>query len=219
MILLSSVAAVNQVEHREYPYNLQLTLPRINPALVEQSPADTCLISQEMATRAGAEMASTRSQRSSTARTRLLPELKQVRAFDWSRLRVENQVFQNTGGVSAENRDFDFEPAFLDTATGQTYRSCFANGRKAPVHVLDGLPDEIVVARARPDGFAAQNPPFRRVSCTKAGSTVEKKPREHSLVFAGLIRRDRQPQLAPSRVISQAGETRESFLRNRSPRV
>ena len=44
-----------------------------------------------------------------------------------------------------------FEPAFLDTGTMAIYRSRYADGRAAPLHVIDGLPDEVVWSRA-PDG-------------------------------------------------------------------
>ncbi len=51
------------------------------------------------------------------------------------------------GARSQENRRFGFRPAFFDAATGTVYDSCFADGRPAPVHVLDGLPDEVVAER------------------------------------------------------------------------
>ena len=35
-------------------------------------------------------------------------------------------------------------PAFVDRLTGQIYLSRYANGELAPVHVFDGLPDEIL---------------------------------------------------------------------------
>lgn len=92
-------------------------------------------------------MASRKPHRSPGATTELLQNAGLAAAFNRSRLRRENQAFQRTGGISSENRDSGFKPAFLDTATGRTYRSCFADGREAPVHVLDGLPDDIVMAR------------------------------------------------------------------------
>ncbi|WP_332671585.1 hypothetical protein [Aromatoleum sp.] len=62
-------------------------------------------------------------------------------------LRRENRIFEGTGGRSEENRGSGFEPAFLDNETHRIYRSRFADGRPAPCHLLDGLPDEVVVAR------------------------------------------------------------------------
>jgi hypothetical protein len=63
-------------------------------------------------------------------------------------LEQENECFFGTGGVSAGNRHRGFRPAFFDTHTRVTYESRFANGSPAPFHLLDGLPDEIVLARS-----------------------------------------------------------------------
>lgn len=62
-------------------------------------------------------------------------------------LRQQNNFWRHRGGVSAENCTCGFVPAFKDTETGNVYLSCFRDGRPAPVHVLDGLPDELVLAR------------------------------------------------------------------------
>ena len=56
-------------------------------------------------------------------------------------------MFRETGGVSENNRSLGFRPAYLNTATGETVVSRFANGALAPVHILDGLPEDWVVAR------------------------------------------------------------------------
>ena len=66
-------------------------------------------------------------------------------------LRHENRLFQGTGGVSRNNRAAGFVPAFLDTLTGQSYRSRFADGSAAPMHLLEGLPGHLLI-RAR-DGL------------------------------------------------------------------
>ena len=68
--------------------------------------------------------------------------------FTHETLATENTVFQSTVGVSENNRHSGFEPAFYDTVSGAVYRSCFADGRPAPVHLLDGLPEELVVSRS-----------------------------------------------------------------------
>lgn len=60
------------------------------------------------------------------------------------RLRRENAAFEGTGGVSRENRSAGFVPGFLDTTSGQIYRSCFADGRPAPIHLFDGLPAHLL---------------------------------------------------------------------------
>ena len=62
-------------------------------------------------------------------------------------LRQENVVFRGTGGISQENHRVGFRPAFLDSDTGIVYASCYANGEPAPFHLLDGLLEEVVVAR------------------------------------------------------------------------
>lgn len=62
-------------------------------------------------------------------------------------LAEQNSTYRGSGGVSAVNHRHGFRPAFLDLVSGVTYLSCFANGCAAPVHVLDGLPDELVVER------------------------------------------------------------------------
>jgi hypothetical protein len=62
-------------------------------------------------------------------------------------LRQETLIHRGTGGTSAENRGLGFRPAFMDRETGAVYASCFADGRPAPLHLIDGMPDEVVVAR------------------------------------------------------------------------
>jgi hypothetical protein len=63
-------------------------------------------------------------------------------------LERENCEYEKTGGVSCNNIENGFISAFMDAATGQVFRSCFGDGRPAPVHVLDGLPDELITARS-----------------------------------------------------------------------
>lgn len=67
------------------------------------------------------------------------------------RLVAQNRRFKGSGGISQKNRAGGFLPAFADMHTGATHLSCFADGRPAPVHLLDGLPSDWVVARS-PDG-------------------------------------------------------------------
>jgi hypothetical protein len=59
----------------------------------------------------------------------------------------QNRRFRGTGGVSRENRSRGFSPAFRDSCTGGVHLSRFANGAIAPVHILDRLPDELVLSR------------------------------------------------------------------------
>jgi len=69
-------------------------------------------------------------------------------------LQRENQCFHGTGGVSQGNRPYGFRPAFFDGDTDAVYLSRFANGQPAPFHLLDGLPDEVVLSR-NPTGRVA----------------------------------------------------------------
>ena len=68
--------------------------------------------------------------------------------FSRRSLQRENTDHLGTGGVSAENGQLGFAPAFFDHQTSTTYRSRFADGQLAPCHILDGLPEELVVERS-----------------------------------------------------------------------
>lgn len=70
----------------------------------------------------------------------------------------ENQWLGGSGGVSQGNRRYGFVPAFYDTSSGHAEVSRFRNGTQAPIHILDGLPEEWVVSRN----------PFGRVTAIKA---------------------------------------------------
>jgi hypothetical protein len=59
----------------------------------------------------------------------------------------ENVHYLGTAGRSVGNRRQGFRPAFFDNDTGLVHPSRFADGRPAPVHVIDGLPPALVVAR------------------------------------------------------------------------
>lgn len=60
------------------------------------------------------------------------------------RLVAANIRHRGTGGVSANNRRAGFVPAFRDGVTGDIFRSRFANGQPAPIHMLEGLPDHLL---------------------------------------------------------------------------
>lgn len=62
-------------------------------------------------------------------------------------LQRENRRYRGTGGRSEENAGAGFRPAFRDAETGIVYPSRFGDGRPAPCHLLDGLPDGIVLDR------------------------------------------------------------------------
>ena len=63
-------------------------------------------------------------------------------------LQRENIAYEGSGGTSAGNRSLGFRPAFRNLQTGHVYPSRFADGRPAPIHMIDGLPDEVVVTRS-----------------------------------------------------------------------
>jgi hypothetical protein len=65
-----------------------------------------------------------------------------------SRLARENVAYLGSGGRSEENHGSGFRPSFLDTDTGVVYLSRFSDGRLAPLHLLDGLPDGVVLTRS-----------------------------------------------------------------------
>jgi hypothetical protein len=70
-----------------------------------------------------------------------------------SALRKQNQTFKGTGGISEKNRSQDLIPASYDSKSHQAHISRFANGTPAPIHILDGLPEEWIVKRG-PSGRA-----------------------------------------------------------------
>lgn len=70
------------------------------------------------------------------------------RVLTLAELSQQNQYFRGSGGISAENRALGFRPAFYDLETGQIYPSRFADGREAPMHMLDGLPASLVLSRS-----------------------------------------------------------------------
>lgn len=63
-------------------------------------------------------------------------------------LRQQNEAHAGSGGRSEENRGLGFRPAFLDFDTQTIHLSRHADGRPAPFHLLDGLPEELIVDRA-----------------------------------------------------------------------
>jgi hypothetical protein len=71
-----------------------------------------------------------------------------MKPLSTERLQEENRVHARTGGRSEDSCGLGFRPAFLDFETQTIYPSRFANGLPAPFHVLDGLPDDVVIDRA-----------------------------------------------------------------------
>ena len=68
-------------------------------------------------------------------------------AITQATLKTQNDKYRGTPGVSVGCKDQGFVPAFRNPDTGETFRSRFADGRPAPMHLLDGLPDSWVLSR------------------------------------------------------------------------
>lgn len=118
--------------------------------------------------------------------------MKAKRVMDEQTLRQENTQHLGTGGRSEENAGLGFRPAFYDFATQKIYPSLFADGRPAPCHLLDGLPDELIVDRTASgratsvkatviSGFLRNGYFFTRTAAARAVAEWTKKPRHASL--------------------------------------
>lgn len=71
-----------------------------------------------------------------------------AQAMTLSTLEGQNRQFVGTKGVSQGNRAQGFVPGFLDQETGCIYVACRADGSPVPFHLLDGLPENLVLARS-----------------------------------------------------------------------
>lgn len=92
----------------------------------------------------------------------------QVSGLSPRRLRCENYIYRGTAGVSCNNAEAGFVPAFLDPASGRVYRSRFANGEYAPFHLLDGLPEHLL-RRSPLDGSILSVVPGLKSGFTRNG--------------------------------------------------
>ncbi len=70
-----------------------------------------------------------------------------IKSFSDAALVSESKRYQGTGGSSQGNDTFGFIPAFCDTSNNTVYLSRLADGQLARVHVLDGMPEHLVVSR------------------------------------------------------------------------
>src|SRR3569623_1573775 len=68
-------------------------------------------------------------------------------SFTRDQLQHQAAVYLGTGGVSAENRQFGFRPAFLNRESGECALSCDACGAPAAIHQFDGVPESWVALR------------------------------------------------------------------------
>ena len=64
-------------------------------------------------------------------------------------LAAQNRRYRHTGSVSQANRAYGFLPAFMDSRSGAVYLSRFADGRLAPIHLIKGLPENLIATRTR----------------------------------------------------------------------
>ena len=75
------------------------------------------------------------------------------RKDEWSHLAsniglgLQNILFKGRGGISQEVAHRGLIPAFFDEDSKIIYLSRLQNGAVATIHILDGLPDEVVLRR------------------------------------------------------------------------
>ena len=67
-------------------------------------------------------------------------------AFTKQDLDDENLAYSGTLGVSTNNAARNFLPAFQNAVTGETHLSTNSDGTPAMIHLLDGLPNDWVLA-------------------------------------------------------------------------
>ncbi len=62
-------------------------------------------------------------------------------------LRDENVLFEHSKGIRRNNDHQGFVPGFRLSATGELAVSRYADGSPAPIHMLDGLPEDWIGGR------------------------------------------------------------------------
>ena len=113
------------------------------------------------------------------------------RLFTKATLEKENLEFLGTPGVSHENCDSGFIPAFYDKETGQVEISRFPNGQPAPMHMIEGLPENWIVDRDATSkataikqsvvaGFVREGCFFTRCQAAEMALAAKKKVSEHN---------------------------------------
>lgn len=65
-----------------------------------------------------------------------------------TRVAEENAADASPDRITEATRRFGFRPAFLDCVRMRIHLARFADGRLAPFHLLEGLPDEAVADRS-----------------------------------------------------------------------
>jgi hypothetical protein len=67
--------------------------------------------------------------------------------YTYEVLSAENEAFAGTGGISSNNREARFVPAFREDRSGRVEVARHENGQPAAMHLLCCLPEEWVTGR------------------------------------------------------------------------
>lgn len=67
--------------------------------------------------------------------------------FTVLQLKQQSDHFKGTAGSSEKTYCLGFRPAFLDSESNEIHLCRFADGRLANLHVLDGLPENVIIRR------------------------------------------------------------------------
>ena len=73
-------------------------------------------------------------------------------------LQQENEAYRGTRGVSENNRDRGFQPAFRDSDTGRIEVSRLQSGEPATMHIISWLPQEWAAETAADGAVMALKP-------------------------------------------------------------
>ncbi len=73
-------------------------------------------------------------------------------------LERQTQELRGSGATSQDNAGQGFLPAFRDITSGKIYPSRHADGRPACVHLLEGLPPDLAMARDADGRITAVKP-------------------------------------------------------------
>lgn len=102
-------------------------------------------------------------------------------------LEQQNRNFRGSAGISANNRNSGYLPAFRNRCSQTFVIARYTDGRPAPCHLLDGLPDSWVlerdpegrVVRAQPGveaGFVRDGTFFTREEAARAARSEQAQP-------------------------------------------
>lgn len=80
------------------------------------------------------------------------------KALTKSDFTIIRQQYNGTQADSKTNRVHGYIPAFKDIETSAVYLSRYSDGSIANLHLLDGLPDEVIVSRDKEHNIVAVKP-------------------------------------------------------------